>query len=87
MSRLTHLFRHLSYAAKNNRSSPAWEVYRRAAGLEQQALREELKKQLALLERQLLKLKGTHRDELKFITLQEKILALRRRLLPTRPAP
>lgn len=81
------MFRHLSFAAKNNRSNPAWEVYRRAAGLEQHALRDELKKQLALMERQLMKLKGTHKDELRLITLQEKILALRRRLLPTRPAP
>lgn len=83
MTRLRHIFRHLSVAAKRQQDE-GWRLYRRAADSEEFAAMRELNERISVLEQQHKILKKAHPGDERLINIEKRILLLKLMLLKSR---
>lgn len=83
MTRLMHVFRHLSAAAKKTGWQQEWNVLRKAVSKEEAAVKAEVTERIRHLERQLMQIKKHQGSELneRLLGIEERIIGLKRELL------
>ncbi len=81
MTRLMHVFRHLSAAAKKQSyNTEAWRVFRKISDSEEASARKERIAMLKSMEKKLRLLKKVHGDNKKLLAIEERISSLKNQL-------
>ncbi|MBI2574676.1 hypothetical protein HYV82_02210 [Candidatus Woesearchaeota archaeon] len=83
MTRLIHIFRHLSAAAKKTGWQHEWKTLRRAVSKEEAAVKAEVAMRIRQLESELMRIKrhqGSGINE-RLLTIEERIIGLKRALI------
>ncbi|GEM_PF-5137437 len=83
MTRLRHIFRHLSAAAKKTGWQQEWKTLRKAVSKEEASVKAEVALRIRQLEKQLMQIKRQQGAELneRLLTIEERIIGLKRALL------
>ena len=81
MTRLRHIFRHLSAAAKKSYLQQEWKLLRTAVSAEDTAAMEDLRQRIALLEKRLKQVKRQHEESERTLGIEARIIALKQILI------